>query len=179
MIFSSSVVALYRDCFDGFKGVESLRSDYVGCRLQKWNGKALPWCLCDTTQCNGNSSLALRSLGDVYDNQKPSYNNDNDDTNRPHYGGNDDRFDDDVSGSDYRGNENDNHVQKQTARQSPVLSTHAEYTVYEQYSSTHAPMATTYRTNTQPPRQYFSRNKGIIFIFFIIEVIVFDYTSMK
>lgn len=46
---------MYRGCFDGFVEVGELSNGYTGCRNQTWNGKTLPWCLCEEDLCNGDT----------------------------------------------------------------------------------------------------------------------------
>jgi len=60
MQVNDSITAIYRGCFDDFADVDDLSYDYVGCRNQSWNNRQLPWCLCDTPFCNGDS---MRHLG--------------------------------------------------------------------------------------------------------------------
>ena len=70
-----SPVALYRGCFDGFVEVEQLTHGYDRCRNQTWNGKTLPWCMCDEDLCNGDSM----NMGDFYNIDAYSYDGNTDD----------------------------------------------------------------------------------------------------
>ena len=50
-----------------------LRTDYVGCQVQEWNGRKMLWCLCDNNLCNGQSLKGIFYSGYGGEKATPAY----------------------------------------------------------------------------------------------------------